>query len=77
MGMFVSREAFARKLDALFAAEPGVSNERVDDMSGYIGSTCTAMSPATTLPTCTCGLASPENHRNVCGVVADALPQRL
>lgn len=37
MSLFGGREAFARKLDALFSAEPGVSNERVDDMSGFIG----------------------------------------
>jgi predicted alpha-1,2-mannosidase len=37
MQMFGGREAFARKLDALFTAEPGVSNEVVPDMTGYIG----------------------------------------
>lgn len=37
MQLFGSREAFAGKLDALFTAEPGVSNETVADMTGYIG----------------------------------------
>jgi predicted alpha-1,2-mannosidase len=37
MGLFGGRENFARKLDALFTAEPGVSNEQVADMSGFIG----------------------------------------
>jgi len=37
MQLFGGREAFARKLDALFTAEPGVSNEKVLDMTGYIG----------------------------------------
>lgn len=37
MGMFGGREAFAKKLDALFTEAPGVSNETVVDMSGYIG----------------------------------------
>jgi len=35
--LFGGREAFLRKLDALFVEEPGVSNEEVVDMSGYIG----------------------------------------
>ncbi len=34
---FGGREAFTAKLDALFAATPGVSNEEVVDMSGFIG----------------------------------------
>jgi predicted alpha-1,2-mannosidase len=37
MQLFDGREAFARRLDALFAAEPGVSNEEVGDMTGFIG----------------------------------------
>jgi predicted alpha-1,2-mannosidase len=37
MQLFGGREAFARKLDALFTAEPGVSNEQVSDMTGFIG----------------------------------------
>ena len=37
MALFGGREAFARKLDALFTAEPGVSNEVVPDMTGFIG----------------------------------------
>lgn len=37
MALFGGREAFARKLDALFTAEPGVSNENVVDMTGFIG----------------------------------------
>ena len=37
MQLFGGREAFTRKLDALFTAEPGVSNESVVDMTGYIG----------------------------------------
>jgi predicted alpha-1,2-mannosidase len=35
--LFGGREAFLKKLDALFLAEPGVSNEDVVDMSGFIG----------------------------------------
>jgi len=35
--LFGGREAFLAKLDALFQAEPGVSNEQVVDMSGFIG----------------------------------------
>ena len=34
---FGGREPFTRKLDALFEATPGVSNEDVSDMTGYIG----------------------------------------
>jgi predicted alpha-1,2-mannosidase len=37
MQLFGGREAFATKLDALFTAEPGVSNEEVSDMTGFIG----------------------------------------
>ena len=37
MQQFGEREAFAKKLDALFTAEPGVSNEQVSDMTGFIG----------------------------------------
>jgi predicted alpha-1,2-mannosidase len=37
MALFGGRDAFARKLDALFTAEPGVSNEDVPDMTGFIG----------------------------------------
>lgn len=37
MQLFGGREAFARKLDALFTAQPGVSNEEVGDMTGFIG----------------------------------------
>ncbi len=37
MKLFGGREAFARKLDALFTAESGVSNEKVMDMTGFIG----------------------------------------
>jgi len=37
MQLFGGREAFAKKLDALFTAEPGVSNEEVVDMTGFIG----------------------------------------
>ncbi|HEX3569503.1 MAG TPA: GH92 family glycosyl hydrolase, partial [Acidobacteriaceae bacterium] len=35
--LFGGREQFARKLDALFAESPGVSNEDVPDMTGFIG----------------------------------------
>lgn len=34
---FGGRDSFNAKLDSLFEAEPGVSNEEVSDMSGYIG----------------------------------------
>lgn len=37
MKLFGGREPFARKLDALFLEEPGVSNEKVEDMTGNIG----------------------------------------
>ncbi len=37
MQLFGGREPFADKLDALFTAEPGVSNENVADMTGFIG----------------------------------------
>ncbi|HEY4356159.1 MAG TPA: GH92 family glycosyl hydrolase [Acidobacteriaceae bacterium] len=37
MQLFGGREAFARKLDALFTEEPGVTNEVVLDMTGNIG----------------------------------------
>src|SRR4051794_14179489 len=37
MQLFGGREAFAKKLDALFTAESGVSNEQVSDMTGFIG----------------------------------------
>ncbi|HEY3705798.1 MAG TPA: GH92 family glycosyl hydrolase [Terracidiphilus sp.] len=37
MQLFGGREAFAAKLDGLFTAEPGVSNENVADMTGNIG----------------------------------------
>lgn len=37
MNLFGGREAFARKLDALFTETPGVSNESVPDMTGFIG----------------------------------------
>ena len=35
--LFGGREPFVTKLDTLFTAEPGVSNEEVPDMSGFIG----------------------------------------
>jgi predicted alpha-1,2-mannosidase len=35
--LFGGREVFLKKLDALFEAEPGVSNENVPDMSGFVG----------------------------------------
>jgi predicted alpha-1,2-mannosidase len=35
--LFGGREQFARKLDSLFTETPGVSNEDVPDMSGFIG----------------------------------------
>lgn len=35
--LFGGREAFLKKLDSLFVQEPGVSNEEVVDMSGFIG----------------------------------------
>ncbi|GAA3768150.1 GH92 family glycosyl hydrolase [Terriglobus aquaticus] len=34
---FGGRDSFNKKLDSLFVQEPGVSNEDVSDMSGYIG----------------------------------------
>lgn len=37
MKLFGGRAAFTSKLDALFTEEPGVSNEVVPDMSGFIG----------------------------------------
>lgn len=37
MQLFGGREAFARKLDSLFTEKPGVSNESVVDMTGFIG----------------------------------------
>ena len=37
MQLFGGREPFGRKLDALFAENPGVSNETVVDMTGNIG----------------------------------------
>lgn len=37
MELFGGREPFAKKLDALFTADPGVSNENVADMTGFIG----------------------------------------
>ena len=37
MQLFGGREAFTKKLDALFTADPGVSNENVADMTGFIG----------------------------------------
>lgn len=37
MELFGGREAFIRKLDALFTETPGVSNENVPDMTGFIG----------------------------------------
>ena len=37
MKLFGGREAFAKKLDGLFTAQPGVSNEQVSDMTGFIG----------------------------------------
>ena len=37
MQLFGGREAFAMKLDALFTAPSGVSNEEVSDMTGFIG----------------------------------------
>ena len=37
MKLFGGREQFAHKLDALFQAEPGVTNEKVLDMTGFIG----------------------------------------
>ncbi len=37
MQLFGGREPFAEKLDALFTARPGVSNETVADMTGFIG----------------------------------------
>jgi len=37
MQLFGGREAFIRKLDALFTEAPGVSNEDVPDMTGNIG----------------------------------------
>ena len=35
--LFGGREQFARKLDSLFTETPGVSNEDVPDMTGFIG----------------------------------------
>ena len=35
--LFGGREAYLKKLDDLFAQEPGVSNENVSDMTGFIG----------------------------------------
>lgn len=35
--LFGGREQFVRKLDALFTESPGVSNEDVPDMTGFIG----------------------------------------
>jgi predicted alpha-1,2-mannosidase len=35
--LFGGREQFARKLDSLFAETPGVSNEDVADMTGFLG----------------------------------------
>jgi predicted alpha-1,2-mannosidase len=37
MQLFGGRDGFLRKLDALFTAQPGVSNEEVSDMTGFIG----------------------------------------
>jgi predicted alpha-1,2-mannosidase len=37
MQMFGGREPFAKKLDSLFTEKPGVSNESVADMTGFIG----------------------------------------
>ena len=37
MQLFGGREPFAKKLDMLFAEKPGVSNESVADMTGFIG----------------------------------------
>ncbi|MGI4981011.1 MAG: GH92 family glycosyl hydrolase [Janthinobacterium lividum] len=37
MQLFGGREAFTTKLDALFTADPGVSNENVADMTCFIG----------------------------------------
>jgi predicted alpha-1,2-mannosidase len=37
MELFGGRDAYLKKLDSLFEQEPGVSNENVSDMSGYIG----------------------------------------
>lgn len=37
MKLFGGRDAFADKLDALFVQAPGVTNEQVVDMTGYIG----------------------------------------
>jgi predicted alpha-1,2-mannosidase len=37
MELFGGREPFAKKLDRLFTEQPGVSNESVADMTGFIG----------------------------------------
>jgi predicted alpha-1,2-mannosidase len=37
MELFGGREPFAQKLDRLFTEQPGVSNESVADMTGFIG----------------------------------------
>jgi len=37
MQLFGGRELFAKKLDSLFTEKPGVSNESVADMTGFIG----------------------------------------
>jgi len=37
MELFGGREPFAKKLDQLFTEQPGVSNESVADMTGFIG----------------------------------------
>ena len=37
MQLFGGREPFAKKLDRLFTEQPGVSNESVADMTGFIG----------------------------------------
>lgn len=37
MQLFGGREPFAKKLDSLFTEKPGVSNESVADMTGFIG----------------------------------------
>ena len=37
MELFGGRDSFAKKLDQLFTEQPGVSNESVADMTGFIG----------------------------------------
>jgi predicted alpha-1,2-mannosidase len=37
MQLFGGREGFAKRLDSLFTEQPGVTNEDIPDMTGYIG----------------------------------------